>query len=152
MKKLDLGQSVGLLANLGVIAGIVFLGIELRQNNEMLDLQVRMNRQAVQRQSLSRLVDNQAVAGAAVRAQQGEALTALDRYLLHNENVLTLRSYAIIFSDVNEGILDESTIPLAGWRSRYQRFPLIAETWAATKQQHSPEFVQFMEENITNAR
>ncbi len=35
MKKLDLGQSVGILANIGVIAGIVFLAVELRQNNEL---------------------------------------------------------------------------------------------------------------------
>ena len=32
MKKIDLGQSITILANLGVIAGIVFLGYEMRQN------------------------------------------------------------------------------------------------------------------------
>ncbi len=36
MKKLDLGQTIGILANLGVIAGIVFLGYKLRQNNLLL--------------------------------------------------------------------------------------------------------------------
>ena len=39
MKKLDLGQTVSILANLGVIAGIVFLGIEIRQNNYLLETQ-----------------------------------------------------------------------------------------------------------------
>jgi len=33
MKKIDLGQPLGIVANLGVIASIVFLGAELRQNN-----------------------------------------------------------------------------------------------------------------------
>jgi hypothetical protein len=32
MKKIDLGQSIGILANLGVIAGIVFLAVEVRTN------------------------------------------------------------------------------------------------------------------------
>lgn len=32
MQKIDLGKSIGILANLGVIGGIVFLGFELRQN------------------------------------------------------------------------------------------------------------------------
>lgn len=41
MKTLDLGQKIGILANLGVIAGIVFLGYELRQNNENLLAQSR---------------------------------------------------------------------------------------------------------------
>ena len=34
-KKIDLGQTIGILANAGVIAGIVLLGMELRQNNEL---------------------------------------------------------------------------------------------------------------------
>jgi len=33
MKKIDLGQTVGLVANVGVIASIVFLGLELRTTN-----------------------------------------------------------------------------------------------------------------------
>jgi len=32
MKKIDLGQTIQTLANLGVIAGIVFLAMELQQN------------------------------------------------------------------------------------------------------------------------
>jgi hypothetical protein len=36
MKKIDLGQVIQMLANIGVIAGIVFLAMELRQNNQLL--------------------------------------------------------------------------------------------------------------------
>ena len=50
MKKLDLGQTVTILANLGVIAGIVFLAYELRQNNALLrfesDLRLLENQSA----------------------------------------------------------------------------------------------------------
>ncbi len=35
MKKIDLGQAIGILANVGVIAGIVLLGMGLRQNDEV---------------------------------------------------------------------------------------------------------------------
>lgn len=35
--KIDLGQTAQLLANLGVIAGIVFLAIEVRQNQDSLE-------------------------------------------------------------------------------------------------------------------
>ncbi len=34
MKKIDLRQTVAILANVGVIAGIVFLAIEIRQNTD----------------------------------------------------------------------------------------------------------------------
>ena len=37
MKKIDFGQTITILANLGVIAGIVFLAIEVSQNQESLD-------------------------------------------------------------------------------------------------------------------
>jgi len=39
MKKIDLGQTITILANIGVIAGIVFLGYELRQNTGAIKLE-----------------------------------------------------------------------------------------------------------------
>ena len=41
MKRIDLGQTLNTLANVGVIAGIVFLAVELDQNNEFLELEAR---------------------------------------------------------------------------------------------------------------
>lgn len=35
MKKIDVGQMITIIANVGVIAGIVFLGIEIRQNSSI---------------------------------------------------------------------------------------------------------------------
>lgn len=44
MKKFDLGQSLNTLANVGVIAGIIFLAYELNQNNEFLELEAKATR------------------------------------------------------------------------------------------------------------
>ncbi len=41
MRKINVGQTVGILANVGVIAGIVFLVFELQQNREMMRAQTR---------------------------------------------------------------------------------------------------------------
>lgn len=41
MKSIDLGQTITILANVGVIAGLIFLGYELHQNNEFLEQQER---------------------------------------------------------------------------------------------------------------
>jgi hypothetical protein len=43
MRNIDLGQMIAILANVGVIAGIVFLAIELRQNNRFLSAQAEFN-------------------------------------------------------------------------------------------------------------
>ena len=39
MKKIDIGQAVAMLANLGVLGGILFLAFELRQNTISMDNQ-----------------------------------------------------------------------------------------------------------------
>ena len=42
MKKPNPGQMIQIVANIGVIAGIVFLGFELRQNNQFLGAEARI--------------------------------------------------------------------------------------------------------------
>ena len=39
MKKIDVGQTMTILANLGVIIGIAFLAVEINQNNSQLAAQ-----------------------------------------------------------------------------------------------------------------
>ena len=35
MKKIDLGQTITIFANLGVIGGLIFLAVEIRQNSDI---------------------------------------------------------------------------------------------------------------------
>jgi hypothetical protein len=44
MRKIDVGHTIQILANAGVIAGILFLAMELRQNNALLESQTHYNR------------------------------------------------------------------------------------------------------------
>lgn len=43
MKRIDLGQTIGILANLGVLVGILLLVYELAQNREMIRSQTRQS-------------------------------------------------------------------------------------------------------------
>ncbi len=43
MKKIDLGQSIGILANIGILVSIVFLAIEISQNQATLEEQNTLN-------------------------------------------------------------------------------------------------------------
>ena len=47
MKKFDLGRAINTLSNIGVIAGLVFLGVEVGQNQAALEQANTINRQAV---------------------------------------------------------------------------------------------------------
>ena len=82
MKKIDLGQAVTLLANVGVIAGIVFLAVELQQNNELMGAAAR----AAQNERIQDFVEQRyTVPGLAeilIKARDGEPLTEVEELKL----------------------------------------------------------------------
>lgn len=41
MKKIDLGQTIGILANVGVIGGLIFVGLQLKQDRELASIERR---------------------------------------------------------------------------------------------------------------
>ena len=43
MRKFDLGQAIQVVANVGVLAGIVFLAVEVRQNQSTMDEDAQLN-------------------------------------------------------------------------------------------------------------
>jgi len=86
MKKIDLGQMITILANIGVIAGIVFLGVELRQT------QSSMQSQAYQ-----------------ARAFDG---IAWDFQVLNNENLRRV-DYKLTFDGFAPNSLDEDERQIA---------------------------------------
>lgn len=154
MKKIDLGQTITVLANLGVIAGIVFLAVEIQQNNEALGVQARMERQAARRAISTRAVDNPELARAMRKAQQGELLTPDEAFVLEHEIMFRIINWEIVFTDVQEGLLSEQAIPLQGWRDAYhRRFPGMPAVWAQMKNTGVPtEFAEFVDAEIVPTR
>ena len=154
MKKIDLGQTIGILANIGVIAGIFFLAVEIRQNNEALGVQARMERQAARRAIMTRAVDNSQLARAMRKAQQGETLTADEEFVLEQEMLFRIVNWEIVFRDVQDGLLSEDDMTLEGWRNAYhQGFPGMPAVWARVKNVGVPsDFAEFVDAEVVPAR
>ena len=151
MKKIDLGQTIQILANIGVIAGIVFLAFELRQNNKALQTQATLERQNVRRVILARRQDNPAIVSATVKAQRGEPLTDEELFVLEEENLLRLVNWEITVMQVLDGLLSDEAIPIDGWRWEFnERLPRMRETWGSTKHLFPGEFVEYMDTNIAD--
>ncbi len=89
MQKIDLGQTVGILANIGVIAGIVFLGIELQQNNALLAAEFRASSLSNRLSLREKALDPQ-IAELLVRAYEGAELSAAERVQLGTINMMQL--------------------------------------------------------------
>lgn len=80
MKKIDINQAVGILANVGVIAGIIFLAIELQQNNELMEAEARFNRLSISKEAYNIQSTNGELAAIIVKANNNELLSDVDTF------------------------------------------------------------------------
>jgi hypothetical protein len=104
MKKIDLGQIIQIIANLGVIAGIVFLAIELQQNNELLR---SSSRQSLLDHDLSLVESGMPYADLWERASKPEPLSFVDQYRFSLQMIAEMRSREHEFFQYKAGLLDE---------------------------------------------
>jgi hypothetical protein len=100
MKSFGLGQFVQTLANVGVIAGIVFLAFELRQNNELMEAEARFNRVTVSREAYNILSTNGELAEIFVKANNNESLTEVEHYRFRSAQMRFLINMEWIFREM----------------------------------------------------
>jgi hypothetical protein len=151
MNKIDLGQTIGILANLGVIAGIVFLALEIRQNNTLMTSQSRANQSD---QVLSFQADVYSDAGLSeilIKADAGESLSDAEQLRLDAFQQRVLLGMQFQFEEFQNGALDR--VNLAAWRAIYRgdnttmRVPLD-RAWRDLKDSLRPEFADYFQRNV----
>ena len=151
MKKIELGQIITILANIGVIAGIVFLGYELRQNNELMAAEIRAARNNRVLGVSAMVASDVGLADLLMRAKNGEMLSEADEFRVISFNVWRLRGQEAFFNEYQAGAVE--SIPLDEWRRRFNADlygALQSKTWARTRRYLNEDFAQFMEENVVN--
>lgn len=147
MKKVDLGQAVTILANLGVIAGIVFLSIELQQNTHQLKMQSYQAWQTANSEINMTVADPELSAIVARGHPHSSNLTQEDyiAYAMFHMSLLQMaQSTHYLYL---EGSLDEEL-----WRSEMNRaagilsLPGVRQWWdAGGRTQLTPGFVSYIE-------
>ena len=150
MKKIDLGQTISILANVGVIAGIVFLGYELRQNNQLLEAAQRESRSQRLLSLTADLYGSSDLSDILVRARSGEPISEAERLRVHSLQMRSFRGFEAQYREYVAGTTE--FLPLEVFRNVFFRGGLygvpMAEGWEASKPFFSEDFVQFMEERI----
>ena len=150
MKKIDLGQAITILANVGVITGIVFLAFELRQNNELLEAQSSYAQRSVERDRRTLLIQDPDLIDLYIKAGSGAALSAAERFrltLMANE---ILDAYRWQFREYQAGRLPDDYLDLRIWRDVWAAQPGLYELFLEDRPRLEPEFVRFIEENVIN--
>ena len=159
MNKVDVGQLVGILANLGVIAGIVFLAIQLQQNNELLQAEARATRLGIRLDDYLAPVNDKDLATAILNRRAGEELSDYDSFLLGRYNLSVFLGIQNTFLEAQRGLIDLDSFPVEAWRSQFEGtsslesayWPPLRDLWEANREAvFSPEFSQWWEENVVN--
>ena len=151
MKKIDFGQTTTILANLGVIAGIVFLAIELSQNNELLEAQTRRERLDVRMFYAPLLLDGIAIAPIQYKLRRGEPVTPEEEEYYWQYTYINLALWEWQFDEYVAGTIGLEELPVEGWRGNVRLVSTIyADAWEiySATAARSQEFVAFMNENV----
>jgi len=108
LKKLDLGQTLQLLGNVGVILGILLLVFELNQNRDMMRAQTRNELARGLNDVLSLTISDPGLSEIIVRANAGEQLTPPESLRLVQRTELAFRYWENVHYQYRQDLYDES--------------------------------------------
>jgi hypothetical protein len=149
MKKIDVGQAAGILANLGVIAGIVFLAVEIGQNNELMRAAARDAQNERVQDYVEQVYMTPGLAEIIVKVGNGTPLTEVEDLMLFNRQLRLLRGFEIQYREYMEGAVD--SLP-KNWKGHFyegqNRNPPLINAWEEAKTSLRAEFVQYVEESV----
>lgn len=140
MKRIDLGQTISIFANLSVLAGILLLAYELNQNNRFAEEQAQY---ASLQESLrmNELIIQPEYARLYYRPTNDEPMSALDQQRRSTLIGGMFSQWEWIFQR------RPGSMPVEAFRSAWQRSQPV-DVWEERRSQYTPEFVLWMEENI----
>jgi hypothetical protein len=147
MKKIDLSQAVSILANIGVIAGIIFLAYELRQNTLATEITAAQNLVTNIGSRNIVVIESDEFAQVLLRAEAGEPLTPSETLRLRLFFADALRGWQSIFVQNQQGALDEAIwqTQLAEMELTINGYASYRSHWERTKDYYSREFVDLID-------
>ena len=109
MRKIDLGQTIGILANIGVIAGVVFLGVEIRQSTNLAMAQAQQERMSQLDDSFRSLANSESLPEifATYEAEGFDALSAEDQLRFIWQSCSGLTRLDTVHAWYERGFMDE---------------------------------------------
>ncbi len=147
MKKIDLGQTITILANIGVIGGILLLAYELRQNNNLMVAEAQFNRLSINVDQYTSRVEDAGLNELLLRAMEKEPLSPAEQARVEQ---FVMR--ALLVREWSFKVLPATEIPIERWLENTRALEEHRTVFERDKANLDPDFVRFMEENIVNER
>ncbi len=142
-----LNKWLTLSANLAVVAGIIFLGLELRQNNRLLQQQagiVYFHNRVVLSEAL---MQNSDLAGIYLKASNNEELSDVESLRIRRFYTRLFRGFEWEYMQQRDGLI--TLLRADQWPNFINENKYARETWEQFSKTHaSVDFVRFMDEII----
>jgi len=140
----------GLLANLGVIAGIIFLAVELEQNSSMMAAQTRTNITSEIIDSMEKEADP-LVQESFQKIQAGEPLNSEQLQTMNLFLAQRLRHWENVLYQYNQGLFDDEEFSgVLAFIEVTMNSQFAQELWSQQHPFYSPIFQEFVDGIIEN--
>jgi hypothetical protein len=146
VNKSEINEWLTVAGSFSVVAGIIFLGVELHQNNELLAQQARHGFLQNRLGWAEDQYRDESFAEALTKVRNNEALSDVDMHRIQLWHASTFLKWEWEWEQVSAG--DLNTIPLDAWRFVFQEYPLAHNGWSAFAVTLDPLFVQYVEDNV----
>ena len=141
MKKLELGETLGILANVGVLFGILLLVYELAQNRQMIRAQTRSQMATEIVDLLEDISTNPQFASVFRRGISGEELTPDEETQFRYRQLAVFRYFENVHYQYRQGLYDEAEFSAQreAWKGTMSS-ERVAKAWCSYRMTVSPEF------------
>ena len=152
--KLDIKKTLTIITNIGVIAGIIFLAVELQQNNEFLTAESEINLMQNRKYISEVILQDEELVKVFVKIDNGEPLAPADQYRLDAMFNIYMVSFQWDFAQFQEGRISREQLPVESWINLINGEGMIKVPldwkglWEDKKRSLAPDFVSFMEESV----
>ena len=147
MKISALNEGVSLIANIGVIGSIIFLGLEMRQNTEMMQSQTRNSIVENQLSVYEKMIENPELFDIADKRSANLDVADAERQQLHVFILSQLRIWENEFYQYQIGLYAAEEFDARKiWWGKIMRRPVNLQTWRVEQETFYPDFRIYMNE------
>lgn len=149
MTRIEPAQLATLIANIGVIGGILLLAYELRQNNALMEAEARLNRTNMTIESWRFTAENGDLTELRELEKRGEVLSSADT---RRVDAAVMAIFVVIewtFKELPRGSSELNQVREVQ-RYNFANSPEYGRVWEARKKSFDPAFVRWMEDNVVD--
>jgi len=132
---------VGIFANIGVLAGIIFLALELQQNNLLLEAEARRSRAETSQAVFLRNIENPHL----VEAMVSESVDPFSSQLRFAYFQYVMVGWQYSYREFEAGLIDEESLQARAWAFTIETITGFEEHWDNFKFGYDSDFVNYID-------